>query len=53
MAALFLDGGVEAARDFIYRTLIPRMSEDTALEPEKPQKRAAGAPAGRRHHAHL
>ena len=28
---------VEAARDFIYRTLIPRMSEDMALEPENPK----------------
>ena len=26
VAALYLDGGVEAARDFIYRTLIPRMT---------------------------
>ena len=37
VAALYLDGGVEAARDFIYRTLIPRMSEDMALEPENPK----------------
>mgnify|MGYP002604364181 CR=1 FL=1 len=28
---------MEAARDFIYRTLIPRMSEDMALEPENPK----------------
>uniref|UniRef100_UPI0025E6D4CF ribonuclease III n=1 Tax=uncultured Senegalimassilia sp. TaxID=1714350 RepID=UPI0025E6D4CF len=37
VAALYLDGGVEVARDFIYRTLIPRMCEEMALEPENPK----------------
>lgn len=37
VAALYLDGGTDVARDFIYRTLIPRMSEELALEPENPK----------------
>ena len=37
VAALFLDGGLEAARDFVTRTLIPRMSIDMASEPENPK----------------
>ena len=37
VAALFLDGGMDAARAFVERTLIPRMSEDMAREPENPK----------------
>lgn len=37
VAALFLDGGVEAASAFVERTLIPRMSIDLAKEPENPK----------------
>lgn len=37
VAALFLDGGIEAAVDFVERTLIPRMSIDLANEPENPK----------------
>jgi ribonuclease III len=37
VAALFLDGGLDAAADFVKRTLIPRMSLDLALEPENPK----------------
>lgn len=37
VGALFLDGGVEAARAFVDCTLIPRMSPELALEPENPK----------------
>ena len=37
VAALYLDGGIEAAQEFIERTLIPRMSIDMAKEPENPK----------------
>lgn len=37
VAALFLDGGIDAARVFVERTLIPRMSLDMASEPENPK----------------
>lgn len=37
VAALFLDGGVEAASAFVERTLIRRMSIDLAKEPENPK----------------
>lgn len=37
VAALYLDGGVEAAREFVQRTLVPRMSIDMAREPENPK----------------
>ncbi len=37
VAALFLDGGMEAAVSFVKRTLIPRMSADMAREPENPK----------------
>jgi len=37
VAALYLDGGLEAAREFVTRTLIPRMSLDMASEPENPK----------------
>ena len=37
VAALFLDGGMDAARSFVERTLIPRMTEEMALEPENPK----------------
>lgn len=37
VAALFLDAGLEAARCFVCRTLIPRMSLDMAKEPENPK----------------
>ena len=37
VAALYLDGGVEAAGEFVDRTLIPKMSLDLAREPENPK----------------
>ncbi len=37
VAALFLDGGIEAAMSFVKRSLIPRMSLDMAKEPENPK----------------
>lgn len=37
VAALFLDGGIEAATEFVQRTLIPFMSIDLAKEPENPK----------------
>lgn len=37
VAALFLDGGIEAAQAFIERTLVPRMSLDLATVPENPK----------------
>lgn len=37
VAALFLDAGLDAARAFVERTLIPRMSRDMAFEPENPK----------------
>ncbi len=37
VAALYLDGGTDAALAFVERTLIPRMSIDLALEPENPK----------------
>lgn len=37
VAALYLDGGLDAAVAFVERTLIPRMSADLALEPENPK----------------
>ena len=37
VAALFLDGGMEVAHAFVERTLIPRMTEDMAREPENPK----------------
>ena len=37
VAALYLDGGVDVATEFIERTLIPRMSLDLAREPENPK----------------
>ena len=37
VAALYLDGGIGAAQEFVERTLIPRMSLDMAREPENPQ----------------
>ena len=37
VAALYLDGGIEAAEGFVRRTLIPRMSLDMASEPENPK----------------
>lgn len=37
VAALFLDGGVDCARSFVERTLIPRMTIDMATEPENPK----------------
>ena len=37
VAALFLDGGIEAAEGFVRATLIPRMSADMAREPENPK----------------
>lgn len=37
VAALFLDGGIEAAHAFVERTLIDRMSIDMAKEPENPK----------------
>lgn len=37
VAALYLDGGLDAAVAFVKRTLIPRMSIDMAREPENPK----------------
>ena len=37
VAALYLDGGLPAAVDFVERTLVPRMSLDMASEPENPK----------------
>ncbi|WP_165044290.1 ribonuclease III [Adlercreutzia sp. ZJ138] len=37
VAALYLDGGMDAALAFVERTLIPRMSVDMAKEPENPK----------------
>lgn len=37
VAALYLDGGIEAATAFVTHTLIPRMSSDMASEPENPK----------------
>lgn len=37
VAALYLDGGIEAATRFVETTLIPRMSADMAKEPENPK----------------
>ena len=37
VAALYLDAGMDAARSFVERTLIPRMSRDMAFEPENPK----------------
>ena len=37
VAALYLDGGIESASSFVKRTLIVRMSEDMAKEPENPK----------------
>ena len=37
VAALYLDGGIQAATEFVERTLIGRMSLDLAKEPENPK----------------
>lgn len=37
VAALYLDGGIEAARDWVLRTLGPHISRDIATEPESPK----------------
>ncbi len=37
VAALYLDGGIAAAEEFVERTLIGRMSLDLAKEPENPK----------------
>lgn len=37
VAALYLDGGLDAAQAFVDRTLIPRMNLDMAKEPENPK----------------
>ena len=37
VAALYLDGGIEAAEDFVDRTLMDRMSLELAQEPENPK----------------
>lgn len=37
VAALYLDGGIDVARDFVSRTLISRMSLEMAKEPENPK----------------
>ena len=37
VASLFLDGGINAAASFVKRTLIVRMSEEMAKEPENPK----------------
>lgn len=37
VAALYLDGGLDAARAWVHETLVPLMSESMALEPENPK----------------
>ena len=37
VAALYLDGGIEAAESFVNKTLIPLMTLDMANEPENPK----------------
>ena len=37
VAALYIDGGFNVARDFISRTLLPRMTHDLAVRPENPK----------------
>ena len=37
VAALYLDGGLEPAQNFVLRTLVVYMSEDMAAEPENPK----------------
>ncbi len=37
VAALYLDGGIDAAQAFVKRTLIPFMTIDRAAEPENPK----------------
>lgn len=37
VAALYLDGGLDAAKRFVDQTLIPRMSIEMAKEPENPK----------------
>ena len=37
VAALYIDGGFNVARDFISRTLLPRMTRDFAAKPENPK----------------
>lgn len=37
VAALYLDGGIDAASDFVERTLIGKMSLELAKEPENPK----------------
>ena len=37
VAALYLDGGIEAARDWVLTTLGPHISRDIATEPESPK----------------
>lgn len=37
VAALYLDAGIDGARTFVRRTLIPKMSLDMAKEPENPK----------------
>lgn len=37
VGALYLDGGIEAARAFVARALFPQMSAELALEPENPK----------------
>ncbi len=38
VAALYLDGGIEAARKFVVQTLIPRMSIELARTPTNPKR---------------
>lgn len=38
-AALYLDGGLEAAREWVLRTLGPLITEDAATTPENPKSR--------------
>lgn len=37
VAALYLDGGIDAAREWVLRTLGPHISRDIATEPESPK----------------
>ena len=47
VAALFLDGGIEAAEGFVRATLIPRMSADMAREPTYKLVETQGPPHDR------
>ena len=53
VAALFLDGGIDAAWAFVDRTLMPKHVAGSRARAGESQERPAGEAAGGRHHAHL